>query len=303
MDTNSQKLIEVFDMINERLYAIEKSNNQIKQHLKNKCIKDGELDKDLFDYPLDVNIIDKHMSFDKQDFVYVTLSIYDTYDCSIFTLCDIDDYNKVKESLPYILNEEQINVVEAYYKKYHVLDNYDIEYIKCREIGVISIFNSIDEHILNEYLKLKHKNLHLLCPTIVDYYEMILKNVESIDETIQCVQDIYNFFGLNLKVNLSCKNKLNIIVCPNNYWVGFHILLNVPDDIYNMEVLLKVYKINKTIIKQYIAYCNTLHNDGYIKNHHALDDKHAVQLSINLFNDIIDKYFPLNLFIIIDIIL
>lgn len=296
MDTNSQKLIEVFDMLNERLYAIEKSNNQTKQHLKNKCIKAGELDKDLFEYPLDVNIIDMHLSIDKQYFVYVTLSIYDAYDCSIFSLCDIEDYNKVKESLPDVLNEEQINVVEAYYKKYHLLDNYDIEYIKCKEIqcqeiGVISIFKSIDEHILNEYLKLKHRNLHLLCPTIVEYYEMILKNVESIDETIQCVQDIYNFFGFHLD-KLSTKNKINITLCPDNYWVGFEILLNIPEVSCNTEVLLKVYKINTKIIKQYIAYCYRLDIEGYIKYHNALDDKHAVQLSINIFNDIIKKHFP-----------
>ena len=290
MDTNSQKLIEVFDMINERLYAIEKSNNQIKQHLKNKCIKNGELDKDLFDYPLDVNIIDKHMSIRKEYFVYVTLSIFEGDTSSLFCLCDVDDYNKVKESLPDILNEEQIRVVKSFYKKYHLLDNYDIEYIKCKDIGVSSVFKNIDDYILDEYLKLKHHNLHLLFrPTIVDNYEMILTNVESIDETIQCAKDIYNFFDLNLD-KLSNKNKMNIILCPDNHRVGFEILLNIPKASCNMEALLKKHRINKKILQRYIAYCNRIFIEGYIKNHNYLENESAVKDSITIFNDIIKKY-------------
>lgn len=291
MDINSQKLIEVFDMINERLYAIEKGNNQIKQHIKNKCMEDGKFDKDFFDYPLDVNIvnINNNKSIDG-DFLYVTLSIYEGNASSLFRLCDVEDYNKVRESLPDILNEKQITAVKEYVKKSQLLKEDDeIEFIKCKDIGVSSIFQNIDDYILNEFLKQKYKNLHLICPTFADHYEMILKNVGTLDETIQCVQDIYSFLGVNLH-KLSYKSKINIIVCPNNYWVGFEVLLNIPEESCNMEVLLKVYKIDKQIITQYMSCCNSLNYDGYIKNHIALRNKDAVQQSINTFNDIRKKY-------------
>ena len=52
----SQELTKLLGKINEKLDDMQKSQNGIVTHLKNRCIQERRLDKDLFQYPIDVHI-------------------------------------------------------------------------------------------------------------------------------------------------------------------------------------------------------------------------------------------------------
>lgn len=115
MDINNEKLIEVFDMINERLYNIEASQQKIITHLKNKCIEQKKLDKELFSYPMNVCLID-NLSIKPNDYVYVSFQLFDNIDELHKLGCNNSIYNsgflnKVKYLLPNMFDKEQLDVI------------------------------------------------------------------------------------------------------------------------------------------------------------------------------------------------
>ena len=76
----SQELTKLLGKINEKLDDMQKSQNGIVTHLKNRCIQERRLDKDLFQYPIDVHIFNhEFMNVNKNMSLFVSAVFPDEF--------------------------------------------------------------------------------------------------------------------------------------------------------------------------------------------------------------------------------
>ena len=102
--TSNETLIALFEMLNDRLYNIEKTNNTIVKHLKNECIKKRVLDKDLFGFPIDVKTYYHGTpTIDEHTMMFISHNFPDgvpQHCLSCFSINRQCIYEKVKSFLP-----------------------------------------------------------------------------------------------------------------------------------------------------------------------------------------------------------
>lgn len=288
--TTNETLIALFEMLNERLYNIEQSNNTIINHLKNKCINDGMLDKDLFGYPINISII-HHGDWDYPTqeqkltngaYAYITLNIHDT-DCdrsndSYYPMYTVH-FDKVKPMLEDVLSASQIQAIN---KK---RDNVDInqEDIKCCDLGIEDINVYVHDYLANLYIRSKFPKVERVLLNVTENYnDIIIKDAHTIDEVLSCACDVYDMLHLPLTSVASPRNRMFVCICPNTYFINLEMLLNNID----CEHIALYLSIPNDILLQYVNTMKNLKNVRYAKNHLWLNDESSFEVALGTLKDL-----------------
>jgi hypothetical protein len=288
--TNSEKLIAVFDMINERLYNIEKSNNLIINHLKNKCRKERKYDKDLFEYPINVKYC-YHLTpnIEKDTCVYVSFLCMDEGDFRPFSVYNRRVFNIYKEFLPTILDNKQIHRLET-----HIMENpnrfNDIIPLTCEELNIESMFRDVDHYIMNAYVSQHCKKIKWILPTTGEHYDFIIKDVESLDDVVKCVSDVHNLFKSSLDKLASSRNKMYVVLCPNQYWANLEMIISSNTYDYNLENLSKTLNLKIKHVEDYQKIIENILVDEKYPNVPLLDDKIITESSFEIMNDFYNRF-------------
>lgn len=268
MDINNEKLIEVFDMINERLYNIEISQQKMTTHLKNKCIEQQKLDKDLFDYPMNVCLIDD-FDIKPKDYVYVSFQLFDNIDeldklCQNNSIYNNEFLNKVKYLLHDMFDKEQLDVILNEVKSQDENDYV----LRCSDINIDTLYKYVGDYICNKYIKDQENRVVMIVPSYGSHYDIVFKGLHNLDECIECFTKVYEILGLPLHNLASLRNNMTINVIKNKYWLNFEILLNIDEP----ENAVEIMKVKKKDIEGYCSYLKCIPQQGYIKHHWRLND-------------------------------
>jgi hypothetical protein len=276
------KMIDVFEMLIERLTNIEIQNNKMMNHLKEKCMKDGILEKNLFGYPLDVKLIDG-TQFHGKKCEYVLVSFPNqSYDKEALYL-RLDNaayFQKVKPLIEKILSQEQLSRVLEYIEYLKTIpDNEDVKALTCEELGINSIYNNFTEHILNLYFQDKNPKIRFIVNSINEFPTLILKNVEDVDEIWVIVKNVLDFWDFSMKQRYTddCMHVKEF----SNDWVWFYILLVgeifVREEHYDINWKNLYSKVSVKQFEHYTFHLKRIRN-GLIKtnncflNEDVLDD-------------------------------
>lgn len=294
MEITSQTLVNVFDMINERLYSIEKNQNLLITHCKNKCLSEGKLDKDLFGYPMNV-IVTNECKFNYNEYICVNLHIShtcsDDYTTRWFEIFEKKHYNKVKDILPKLFNEKQLKILHDYVadKSKHIYR------LRCSTLDIKTIYSFVDEYIMNAYLKHTFKKVHMIIGWYK--YEIILKDMSCVDEVVEYVKTIYehlDFLGYNnfeMWVKTSTNNFIEITpIYAYKTWLAYHLITNMlpvqlPNEDLNVREILEEYQIDKG---QMYMFIRTYQLEQAQKGH---KEKNIIGI-INNMKRIVAEYYP-----------
>jgi hypothetical protein len=270
----SDKLTNIFEMLVERLTNIELQNDKMINHMKETCVKNGLLDKQLFGYPLDVKLIDGiQFAVNKPEYVLVAFpnQIYDK-EALCLNLFKVDHVEKVKPILDDILTQPQRDRVFEYIKYVQAtVDNEEIKELSCEELGIDSIYKNITEHILNHYFKKKNSKVIYVINNC-EFPSFILKNVQDIDEIWSIVNDVLGFWNFTIKQR-DVRDCMHVDSTPA-YWVQFYIMLVGEDyDINWKSVFSKVTARQFDMFKSYVKRVRNGYQktDNYLLTEDSLD--------------------------------
>ena len=267
----SEMLINVFEMLVERLTNIEMQNIKMMDHLKVNCVRQGLLEKHLFGYPLDVKLVDG-MQFDvRQPFVMVSfpeLTPDDTSPLRLFLLTD-DHLAKIKPILEETLDESQkTRVFEyiEYLKRVNDVESEEITELTCEDLGLFSLFSNIHEHILNMYFRKLNPKIVWVINNVNDFPSFMLRDVHDVDEIWSVVSEAFGFW--NFTVEQQVAGDYMQVEQVRGGWVNFHLLLMGQDDDINWNF---VYSRVKPIdFEFYSAYLKRLRNEDQSTNNYWL---------------------------------
>jgi hypothetical protein len=282
--TSNETLIALFEMINDRLYNIEQTNNTIVKHLKNKCIKKCKLDKDLFGFPIDVHTYDHGVEkIDKDTLVYVSVVFVTDDIIHHLSLCNEQVFNKVQPFLPSILTEEQITTFKAHIAQMKPNKPFDVK--TCEEFGIQSIFHDLEHHVINEYVTRNCKNIQQVVPAF-NYYDFIVSGVTSVEEVVASVTNVFQTLNCPLKsILVSQHDYMNVVACCSKYWKNFEICCNGSIMAYNWETATEVLDLTQKNIEEYIKYLeDACKNDRY-GTAPSCNDKDSIQCNLDTLRD------------------
>lgn len=250
MDVSSNKLIEVFDMINERLYNIEKSQNIMMTHLKNKCIQERKLDKDLFGFPIDVHTFyDETYIIEKHTLLYVSTDFVNMSQDREFSIYKQKNFNIVKSFLPQILDNDKILKLEQH------VNNGTKGIITCKEFNIVSMFDDIDHHILNAFVTSHCRNVKWFFPCFP--YSFVLQNVSSMEEAVKCIENVNALFNISLSDVSIWGYHLKITCCTWMENVHREILIDVPLRLFDIPLMSKELGFIKSEVQSFIRRLET----------------------------------------------
>jgi hypothetical protein len=286
MDISNQRLIEVFDMINERLYNIEISQQKMITHLKNKCIEQKKLDKDLFSYPMNVCVID-NFDIKPEYYVYVSFQLFDNLDeldklCHNNSIYNNDFLNKVKYLLPNIFDKEQLDVI---LNEIELQDENDYV-LHCSDINIDSLYKYVGDYICTKYITDQENRVVMIVPSYGSHYDIVFKGLHNLDECIECFTKVYELLGLPLHNLASLLNNITMNVIQTKYWLNFEILLNIDEP----ENAVEIMKIKKKDIEGYCSYLKTIPKQGFVKYHWRLNDDENVQTTLTDMHNLLNIY-------------
>ena len=250
MDVSNAKLIEVFDMINERLYGIEKSQNIMMTHLKNKCIQERKLDKDLFQIPIDVHTFyDETYIIEKHTLLYVSTEFVNMSQDRSFSIYKQKNFNIVKSFLPQILDNDKILKLEQH------VNNGTKDIITCNEFNIVSMFDDIDHHILNAFVTSHCRNVKWFFPCFP--YSFVLQDTSSMGEAIKCIEDVNTLFNVSLSDVFIWGHHLKITCCAWMENIHREILIDVPLGLFDIALMSKELGFIKSDVESFIRRLET----------------------------------------------
>jgi hypothetical protein len=282
--TTNETLIALFEMLNDRLYNIEQTNNTIVKHLKNQCIKKCILDKDLFGFPIDVHTHDHGVeNINKDTLVYVSVVFVTDELIHHLSLCNKQVFSQILSFLPTILTEEQITTFKAHIAKKKSDNPFDM--ITCEEFGIQSIFRDLEHHVLNEYVTRNCKNIQQVVPAF-DYYDFIVLGAASVEEVVASVTNVFQTLNCPLKsILVSQHDHMNVVACCSKYWKNFEICCNGNIMAYNWETASGVLDLTQKNVEDYIKYLeDACKNDRY-GTAPSCSDKDSVQCNLDTLRD------------------
>lgn len=285
--TSNDTLIALFEMLNERLYNIEQGNNTMIKYLKNKCIKERVLDKDLFNLPGEVRTF-YHVwnELEKGTLVYMSPVILDEENIDFFSIYQKHNFIKVKPFLASILTSEQIEKVEQ-----HVDVAKDGEIIRCKHLGVESTFIDIDHYIINEFVKHHCKNVQRVIYNF-GFYDFILCGVSTFEQAIECVSKVFDLFDYPLKPLVYDNGYINVILCPTKYWANFEIVCNSIIGSYDWKTFPQELGLSLDDISQYLGLLEKMHKDNKYENAPNIDDASSVSCCLDTLYELFDMMSP-----------
>lgn len=246
--STNETLIALFDMLNDRLYNIEQNSNKLVNHLKRKCFKNGLLDKEVFDYPIDVSLFfhGYNKTLNNESYAYVTInncdlekrsndSYYPMYTCH---------YHKVRPLLEQRLTSTQLEKIDNHQKQITIND----QDMKCQDIGIVDDVNMyIHDYLANIYIKSKYDMVDMVVLNITEICnDIIIKNITSIDDIVKCACNVYNDLCLPLSelIDDTTNDAMYVTICPSTDWKNIELLLNNIDTKY---IAKQINLDNKTI--------------------------------------------------------
>lgn len=244
---NEDKLVLVFEMLVNRLTNIEIQNNSIINHLKQQCIERKKLPKELFNYPMDVELIDSTpFSFDKSSDEHLYVVWFDGVDEIPSDILKQKYESTLKEEFAETQIEKIIN------------HNQDEDSIRCVDIGKESIFTYVDDHIISTYFTRKNKQCVYVLQDCAGVNAFIFRNIANIDEIFSLVNSFYD------DTKTSSLSKMYIKEIHKN-WMNFEIISK-----FEFINYIKLPRLTKKQLKTYLdSICRIKHdsektNDPYM---------------------------------------
>ena len=191
MEASSESLINVFDMLNDRIYKMEVVVNKLLKHEQSKIIKKETkiYPNYLFDYPCNFRtdcVIPKYSRV-------IMLSMHDD-DISIRSPLYTNMENIISK-LPLWFKEDHVERIANMLK--HNNEEDDQISIECKDVGInIYGFKCVDDYILSEYGKHSIPEILKVVPTIMDIPIFFLKGIKSMDELAIVVEKIHSIYHI-----------------------------------------------------------------------------------------------------------
>jgi hypothetical protein len=198
-------------------------------HLKNKCIQERKLDKDLFGFPIDVHTFYHETDvIDKQTLMYVSSDSGDLTPEYKFSIYNPQNFNIVRQFLPQILDNDQVSKLEQH------VSNGTKGIITCSELNIDSMFHDIDHFILNAFVTNHFKNVRWLLPCFP--YAFVLQDIPSIEEAVRCIESVHHLFHVSLSnVSSIWRKTWKITSCMWVEDVNREILIDIPLRFINIQ--------------------------------------------------------------------
>lgn len=279
--TTNETLIALFDMLNDRLYNIEQTNNTLINCLKNKCFKKRVLDKDLFHFPADVRT-HYHSSnkFEEGTFVYASPVILEEENFSIYKK---NNFDKLLPFISTILTVEQVKQLQKHNKQYVSGKNL----LTCRELSVDSSFLDIDHYIINEYVQHHCKKVNRVVP-VGGRYDFVLDDVSTYEEAVECISKAFALFDCPLKQLVSDDDYIDIVICPSKYWVNLEILCNTNSNMFNWNKFPQDIELCLDDVSKYICLLENTRKGNWFGKSPIIEDATSVDISLDSMCEVFD---------------
>jgi hypothetical protein len=292
--TSNDTLIALFEMLNERLHKIEEGNNTLINCLKNKCVQESKLDKNLFCYPFNVNIYfhdycaHKSLTLNEGNYAYISLSdsyIENRIDDSYYPMYS-RHYDKVRPLLEARLTKTQLQKLDTHQR---CMTIHDVD-MKCEELGINDINLNVHEYIANMYIKSKYDMVELIVLNITESsHDIIIKNASTIDDVVQCTCNVFNDLCLPLNNPSVAEKVLFVTICPSEYWLNIELLINNIDS----KHVAKHLNLGADIICQYrdsVEYLIKYKDKTSFEDKWWLDEDAVEEnMAICIFNDLLQQ--------------
>ena len=253
----SDKLINIFEMLVERLTNIELQNDKMMNHMKETCVKNGLLGKQLFGYPLDVKLIDgTQFAVNKPEYILVSFPNQQRDKKAFYLDLFKDDHvERVKPILDDMSEAQRARVLEYIRYVQATADDEEIKELSCEELGIASIYKNITEYILNQYFKKKNSKVMYVINNC-EFPSFILKNVQDIDEIWSIVNDVLGFWNFTIKQQ-EVDDCMHVKEVHAN-WVKFYIMLVGEDYDINWKSVFS--KVTAQQFDNYTSYVRRVRN-------------------------------------------
>jgi hypothetical protein len=253
MSVSNERLIDLFEMLIERLSNIEKSQDTMMKHLKNKCLDERKLDKDLFELPINVDTYyHGNDRIDTNTFIYVNHEFPDDIPEHCLSITKPYVYDKVKSFLPKILSNKQIEKLDKFLSVADINNDDSKKKLTCVELDICCWFSYVSDYILNAYVKHMFPNVEWVFPSFEANYSFVLKNMTSIPEAVEYVESIFKHFGCSLANFATKNNRLCVTLCQSEFYINLEVLLNTPACHYDMLEMCNGLDIRSDHVEKYI---------------------------------------------------
>jgi hypothetical protein len=238
MDDRNISLMAAFDMLNDRLYNIEETNQRLLRHKKEKLIKSQYLPSYIFDYPFDVvldNTTDTKFQ-EKRECILYFEGIGDVY--------PIVDKRKdeIKDSLSEWFTEEEQHVI--YHALYEGLNYGDI--VECDQMNINTHHKHITDYILERYIQKQFTNLCYIVSDGFDGYYFVFEDLNDVDTTITLGKTLLRYLEKDETKAKYLRIVANMKPCYTRLWIW------CVADRHDTSVKKMISKVNKTEIRNFV---------------------------------------------------
>jgi hypothetical protein len=288
-NTSNNTLIALFEMLNDRLYNIEQSNNVLIEHLKNKSIRDRILEKKLFGFPIDVHTYYHGSStIDANTIMFVSHDFPDIVPKDVLSIYKPHVYEKVKPFVKTILTSEQEAKLDKSIQQPHLVNGRPT--LLCSDFGVKSFFVDIGHHIMNAFVTHYFKNVKMLLFGFECHYNFVLRNMPTVEKAVEYVSNVFHFFDCSLADFSTFRNHLCVTLCCGRYDLNLETLLNVPLSQYHVPHLSKALHLKTVDIERYIEMLqDRLNREEYDSRSLVYEDKISIECNLETLQEIYEE--------------
>jgi hypothetical protein len=191
-------LMRVFDMLNERLYAIEQSTNRCLRHMQRESHKEQLLPADLFGFPFDV-VLDDHKDATYSDksplMVWFDMKRVSngkrTDDLSDFIYMKMKDHSL---KLDEWVDEE---TSERIYDDFDNLKDGD-DSLRCCTYGIETPNNCVYDYVFEKYMKSTIPQI-LGVYLVSDYYFFVVHDIECCSSLVDVMKSMLSNIDFDVK--------------------------------------------------------------------------------------------------------
>lgn len=239
----TQELTKLLGKINDKLDNMGKSQNAILTHLKNRCVQERRLDKDLFQYPIDVQLYEiffKGPTFGSglraPSYHCVSFKTLLRSAATPYFFCDKNKFQKIRSLLPTILDKKQLDAFNSHKYSQHLCNPPYWERITCKELGILSKFINIEHYIMDAFVKHHFPKVKTMFFGGSSYI-YVLENLYTCENVMNYIKGIYDFMGDCLS---ELHETMNITYCHTIGDVIDEVLLHIKPrkDDYNIELFV-----------------------------------------------------------------
>ncbi len=284
MTMEEDKSILVFEMLVERLSALEMQNSKIVQNMKDTCIAQKMLRKNLFDYKIDVRLLDEtSFVFKKEVRVLVEPCQYSNgCDMRFLCLADEDDYKKVENILNELFNNSQMQKIKDWIQYRNTIENGDCKRLTCKELNIDTIFVDVEDYVLNKYLN-KMTDNKLACFMPATSPCLILQNVSDVDEVMDVLAKLENAWDSLKFVQGNPRDNISLLSLYGHWW-KFYLMLTADDNDFDMQ-----NHVSEASLNTFMDYLHRLEHGKTTTEFELLQDKSDIQYAQKTIRKMLDN--------------